>query len=56
MFCIVEKNNQLAIHGIFDSEDRAIRHIAEVIPEYVARGFFMDKTLTAESFIVLKQK
>lgn len=56
MFYIVEKNNPLAIHGIFDTEDRAIRHLAEVIPDYVARGFFMDKTLTPDSFIIQQRK
>lgn len=49
---IVEKDNPLAVHGIFDSIERAERHLAETIPNYVARGYFTDKTLRPESFIV----
>lgn len=47
---IVEKKNPLAVHALFDSLQRAERHLNEVIPEYVKRGFFMDKTLTANCF------
>lgn len=54
MFKLVEKQNPLACHGLFDSLERAERHLREVIPDYVARGFFMDKTLTAESFEVVR--
>ena len=51
-FKIVEKKNPLAVHGIFDSRDRAERFLAETIPDYVARRLFMDKTLTADDFEV----
>ncbi len=51
---IIEKENPLAVHGLFDSKERADRHLRDVIPEYVKRGFFMDKTLTAESFKVVE--
>ena len=47
---IVEKKNPLAVHALFDSLQRAKRHLNEVIPEYVKRGFFMDKTLTENCF------
>lgn len=47
---IIEKENPLAVHGLFDSKERAERHLRDVIPEYVRRGYFMDKTLTADSF------
>lgn len=53
-FHIVEKNNPLALHGIFHSRERAERHLREVIPEYVAKSYFMDKTLTADSFIIVE--
>ena len=53
-FKIVEKQNPLAVHGLFDSLDRAEQHLKETIPQYVARGFFMDKTLTATSFEIVK--
>lgn len=54
-FKLVEKRNHNAVHGIFDSRDRAERHLREVIPGYVARGYFMDKTLTADDFEVIQK-
>lgn len=54
MYKIVEKTNRNAVHGIFDSLERAENHIGKVIPEYVKRGYYMDKTLTADSFMVIK--
>lgn len=47
---IVEKKNPLAVHGLFDTLERAERHLNEVMPKYVKRGFFMDKTLTENCF------
>lgn len=49
---VVEKDNELAVHGYFCSEASAQKHIDEVIPVYVARSYFMDKTLTKDSFKV----
>lgn len=54
MFKLVEKENHLHVHGHFDSRARAERHLAVNIPDYCARGFFMDKTLTPESFEVIE--
>ena len=51
-YYIAERRNPLAIHAIFDSLDRAERHLREVIPVYVARGYFTDKTLRAEDFVI----
>ncbi len=51
-YAVVEKKNRLAVHGLFDSKERAERHIREVIPGYVAKSYFMDKKLTANSFRV----
>lgn len=53
-FKIVEKKNPLAIHGIFDSFERAEMFLDEAIPMYCERGFFMDKTLTPNDFEVVK--
>jgi hypothetical protein len=50
MWKIVEKLNPNAVHGIFDSLARAERHLAEIIPVYVERGYFSDKSLRADSF------
>lgn len=51
-FKIVEKKNPLAVHGLFNTRERAERHLREIIPVYVTRGYFMDKTLKTEDFIV----
>lgn len=56
MFKIVEKADPLAVHGLFDSFDRAEKHLREKIPVYVSRGYFTNKTLTADSFIILCDK
>ena len=47
---LVEKKDPLALHAIFDSLESAERHLKETVPQYVAMGYFMDKTLTADSF------
>lgn len=52
-YAIVEKANHHALHGLFDSLDRAENHLRNIIPRYVARGYFIDKTLTAESFEII---
>ena len=49
-FKIVERRDRLAVHGIFDSRERAERHLRETIPEYCRLGYFMDKTLTPSDF------
>ena len=55
-YAIVEKNNHLAVHGYFDSIERANKQLKDVIPEYVRKGYYMDKSLTSESFEVIKAK
>lgn len=50
---IVEKKNRLACHGLFSSQKSAAKHLSDVIPDYVRRGYFMDKTLTAQDFEVV---
>ena len=52
-YAIAEKANNLAVHGVFDSRDRAEAFLAGAIPLYVARGYFLDKTLRADSFDVI---
>ena len=49
---IVEKANPLAVHGYFDSFERATQFLRDTIPVYVSRGYYMDKTLTPSSFEV----
>jgi len=51
---LVEKNNHLAVHGLFDVKERAEKHLEETVPEYVRKGYFMDKTLTATSFEIIE--
>ena len=53
---VIEKNNPNAVHAICDTLERA-RHWIEVkAPEYAAKGYFMDKTLTADSFTIKDSK
>ena len=52
-YAIVEKANRLAVHGIFDTRERADAFLAGTIPIHVARGYFMDKTLCKDSFEVI---
>lgn len=52
-YAIVEKANHLAVHGIFDSRERADAFLRETIPMHVARSYFMDKTLCKDSFEVI---
>lgn len=51
---IVEKKDHHAVHGIFSSRGSAEKHLKETIPLYVERGYFMDKTLKADSFEVVE--
>lgn len=36
---IREKKNPLALHGIFESRERAEHHLVNIIPAYAAQGF-----------------
>lgn len=54
-FVLIEKQNPLAVHGIFDTLEHAQNHLANTIPVYVSRGYFMDKSLTAESFEIVQR-
>lgn len=55
MYKIVEKKNTLAVHGLFDRRESAEKHLKEVIPMYVEKSYFMDKTLTKDDFMVLEE-
>ncbi len=55
-FKVVEKQNPLAAHVICDSRERAQFWIDTKAPEYAAKGYFMDKTLTADSFTIKETK
>lgn len=50
---IVKKNNPLAVHALCYSLESANRWLNENAPLYVSRGYFMDKTLTADSFEII---
>lgn len=50
---IVERKNHNALHGIFESLGSAERHLTFTIPEYCAKGCFMDKTLKPEDFEIV---
>ena len=50
---IVEKNNPLTLHAICETQERAEHWIKVKAPEYCAKGLFMDKTLTPDSFEIV---
>ena len=54
MFKIIEKANQLAVHALCESRDSAEHWIKVKATEYCSKGYFMDKTLTPDSFIIVK--
>ena len=53
-YALVEKKNHLAVHGYFDSLESAKQHLEVTIPIYIQRRYFMDKTLTADSFEIIE--
>ena len=53
---LIEKKHPLHLHGIFDDLASAERHLKEMIPMYVAKSYFMDKTLRPEDFIIVPAK
>jgi hypothetical protein len=55
-FKVVEKQSPLAVHVICDTRERAQFWIDTRAPEYAAKGYFMDKTLTADSFTIKETK
>jgi hypothetical protein len=54
MYAVVEKKNHNAIHAACYSEQSAQDWIDKKAPDYCAKGYFMDKTLKADSFEVRK--
>ena len=52
---VVEKKNPFHLHAICSTRESAERWIKELAPEYCAKGFFMDKTLTPESFEIIER-
>ena len=54
MFKIIEKDNPLAVHCICDSIERARYWLTVLAPLYVTRGYFSDKSLTADSFMIVE--
>lgn len=55
MFTIVEKKNQLAVHAHCCTRESAQRWIDVNAPLYCAKGYFMDKTLTPDSFEIVER-
>ena len=52
MFKVIEKNNPLAVHCVCDTLERAQHWIDKIAPEYCKKGYFMNKTLTPDSFTI----
>lgn len=54
-YIIIEKASPLAVHCICDSRERAQHWIDVKALEYAAKGYFINKTLTADSFTIKEQ-
>ena len=52
IFKVVERNNPLAVHAHCSCIEVAEQWIKDKAPIYCAKGYFMDKTLTPDSFII----
>lgn len=52
MYKIVEKKRPMNIHAMCDTLQGAERWLNVLAPEYCAKGYFMDKLLTPESFMI----
>jgi hypothetical protein len=52
MYKIIEKANPLAVHCICHSLESAKRWLAVNAVTYCNKGYFMDKTLTPDSFTI----
>lgn len=54
-FAIVERDNRNALHGLFYTRERAQYHLDHNVPVYCQRGYYMDKTLTPDSFVIIER-
>lgn len=52
MFKVIEKANPLAVHCLCDTLERAQHWVDVKAVEYCLKGYFMDKTLTPDSFTI----
>ena len=55
-FKIVEKKNHLAVHALCNTRERAECFLKDTIRGYITRGYFMDKTLKADDFEIIKEE
>lgn len=56
MFKVVEKTNQNAVHALCDTLERAQHWIDVKAAHYARLGYFIDKTLKPESFMIIFDK
>lgn len=49
---VIEKDNPLAVHAVCDSRAGAERWVRELAPLYCARGYFANKALRPDSFVI----
>jgi len=52
---MVEKADHHAVHALFVSKERGEQFLADAVPDYCRRGFYMDKTLTPDSFEIMEK-
>ncbi len=56
MYSVVEKKNPLAVHAHCSTRESAERWIVVNAVEYCRKGYFMDKTLTPDSFTIKERE
>jgi len=54
-WAMVEKADHHAVHALFVSKERGEQFLADAVPDYCRRGFYMDKTLTPDSFEIMEK-
>lgn len=54
-YYIVEKKNHNALYAILDYRENADHYLRETLPEYIRRGYLMDKSLSADDFEIIEK-
>lgn len=52
-WALVEIKNPLHVHAVFSYYGTGRRFLLQTVPEYVRKGYYMDKTLTSADFTVV---
>lgn len=56
IYKIVEKDNTNSVHCICHTREMAERALKILLPQYIALGYFIDKKLKDDSFIIIEEE